>query len=1234
MPVMGGDPAGGVAVALLGSVEVGPAGGVMAPVAQPRLRVLVGLLGVTEGRVVTGEALVDGLWGEEWSPGRERNLHALVYQLRRRLAALEPGKGGARLARAGAGYRLTLGPGELDVAVFRDLARRGREAARAGDAAGARELLGQALGLWRGEALADAAPLCGRLAGEAARLEEARLAVTEERIGCDLALGRHGEVAGELAGLVAEFPLRERLAALLITALYRCGRRGEALAAFEAARRVLAGELGLDPGPELAGLQAKVLADDPALAAPAAVPGGAVPATAEGAAAMGLPQGTVTFLFTDLEGSTRRWEAHPAEMQDALERHDAIVRGAVESHAGVVLSTMGDGMAAVFASARDAVRAVLAAQRGLAAEDWAEVTGPLAARMGLLTGEGVLGGEQYLNRPLNRCARLMAAGHGGQALVSGPTELLVRDDLPDGCALVDLGEHRLRDLARPVRIFQLAGPGLGAEFPPLRTLEAFAGNLPVQLSSFVGRAGELAGLAAAVRASPLVTVTGAGGVGKTRLALQAAADQVPSFGDGAWLCELAAAGDAETMAQAVAAALRVRPRPGLSVAGSVMEFLRTRGALLLVLDNCEHLAAAAAALAADILRGCPGVRILATSQQPLGVGGEQVFGLRPLPPPPPGVDLAAARGSDAVALFVQRATAVRGDFALTPSNVAAVGEICRRLDGIPLAIELAAARAAALEPAEIAALLDERFRLLTRGRADAAGRQQTLLATVEWSYALLGEADRRVFDCLGVFPGSFDAAAAVAAADAGGLARWDVLDSLTALVGQSLVVREEGPDQASRYRLLETMRAYARQQLATADQRTLQRAHAGHYAAFAERAGPELAGPAQLDWQHRIRAELDNLQAAVTWALASGGQACPLAFRIVAAMAFFAATSPPIMISGWAEACVTQLGACPPELRAPVLATAAWSALVAGDVPLAQRRAEEALREPASDDPFGLGLARCMLASICTFTGQPERGVGIAREGRQEAADRGSEVFVGFLLVMEAMAWTRAGDYAAAQRPAMEAVEIARRIRNPALSAEAFCAAAGAVWRSDPQTALTLIEDGVALARAGASDQMLGLALMLTGAIRARNGDLPGGLAALQEAVAQQHADGSRLGLGMTLRVAAIMLARLGEAGPAAVLAGAFSAHFPASISAMNEDDRIAIDEAQSLARHMLGEAAYSAALGRGAAMDEDQVVGYTQSEFRRVAARLAEPGAQASQSPPRPASDPQATTAVPPCQA
>jgi predicted ATPase/class 3 adenylate cyclase len=942
----------------------------------------------------------------------------------------------------------------------------------------------------------------------------------------------------------------------------------------------------------------------------AAWPGAGQPAGAE------LPQGTVTFLFTDLEGSTRRWEAHPAEMRDALARHDAIVHGAVESHGGMVFSTMGDGMAAVFASARDSVRAVLAAQQGLGGEEWGEVTGPLAARMGLLTDEGVLGGEHYMNQPLNRCARLMAAGHGGQVLVSGATEVLVRGDLPKGCALVDLGEHRMRDLARPVRVFQLAGPGLRAEFPPLRTLEAFAGNLPVQLSSFVGRAGELAGLAAAMGRSPLVTVTGPGGVGKTRLALQAAADQLPSFSDGAWLCELAAAGDGEMMAQAVLAALRARSRPGLSTAGSVVEFLRTRTALLLVLDNCEHLLNPAAALAADILRSCRGVRILATSREALGVGGEQVFGLRPLSLPP-GADVADAAGSDAVSLFVQRAAAVRGGFALGPSNVAAVSEICGRLDGIALAIELAAARVAALRPAEIAALLDERFRLLTRGRADAAVRQQTLQATVEWSYALLSDNERRVFDGLGVFPASFEAAAAADIAGPGGLQRWDVLDSLTSLVGKSMVAEEEGPGQTSRYRLLETMRAYARQQLAAGELERLRHRHAEYYAAFAERAGPEVVGPAQLDWQPRIRAERDNLQAAVTWALSSGAQARPLAFRIVAALVAFATHTSPGTAGGWADACLAQIGQCPPELRGMVLAAAGWSAFWAGDLPLAQRRAEDALQDPAVGDVIGLGLLRLLLAGICTLTGQAERGASIARQGRQEAAEQGIEVLVGDLLAVEARAWIAAGDYAAARRPAMEAVEIARRVQNPALSAFAFCTAADAIWRDDLQTALMLIEDSLAPARAGAIDLILDLVLMLAGFIRARTGDLPGALAVTQEAMAQAYADGNRLLLGATLQVAAVVLARLGEAEPAAVLSGAFSAHFPLDLSAVYQDEKMEISGAQSLARHTLGEAAYSAALGRGAAMDDDEVVGYALGEFGRLAVLRSEPGVQAPQSPP-----------------
>ena len=336
----------------------------------------------------------------------------------------------------------------------------------------------------------------------------------------------------------------------------------------------------------------------------------------------------------------------------------------------------------------------------------------------------------------------------------------------------------------------------------------------------------------------------------------------------------------------------------------------------------------------------------------------------------------------------------------------------------------------------------------------------------------------------------------------------------------------------------------------------------------------------------------------------------------MAALAALAVTSPST-VGGWAEACAAQIGACPPELRGMVIAATAWSAFWAGDLPLARRRAEDALQDPASSDPISLGLLRSVLAQTCALTGQPERGASIARQARQEAAEQGIEILVGSLLATEAMAWTGAGDYAAARPPAMEAVEVARRVQNPALSAIAFCTAAIAIWPGDPQTALMLIEDSLVLTRAGACDPFLGSALTWAGFIRAQTGDLPGALAALQEAMAQQHADGNRLMLGMTLQIAAVVLARLGEAEPAAVLSGAFSAHFPPDISPVHEDQKMDIGEAQSLARHALGEAAYSAALARGAAMDDDELLGYAPGEFRRLAALRAEPGAQTPEPPP-----------------
>ncbi len=402
-----------------------------------------------------------------------------------------------------------------------------------------------------------------------------------------------------------------------------------------------------------------------------------------------LPSGTVTFLFTDLEGSTRLWEEHPDAMHDALARHDELVREAIESHAGHVVKTTGDGFHAAFATARDALDAALYAQLALTAEPWAS-TGPLRARMGVHTGEAQHRAGDYYGTSLNRAARIASVANGGQTLLSRASAEIVQDALPDGCLLSDLGEHRLRDLSRVERVFQITAPGLSTQFPPLRTVDAFPGNLPLQTTSFVGREDEIAALAEALKGWRLVTVTGVGGVGKTRLALQAAADVIPDFPDGAWLCELASARDPDAMLEVIAATLGVAPRNDLGLDAAIVESLRSRS-LLLVMDNCEHLLDAAGRLVEAILRSCADVRVLATSREGLAVADEHVVPLRSLPVP--GIDASSdvVATCEAVRLFVQRADSVRSGFTIDDANAHAVAEICRRLDGVPLAIELAAA---------------------------------------------------------------------------------------------------------------------------------------------------------------------------------------------------------------------------------------------------------------------------------------------------------------------------------------------------------------------------------------------------------------------------------------------------------------------------------------------------------------------------------------------------------------
>ena len=635
-----------------------------------------------------------------------------------------------------------------------------------------------------------------------------------------------------------------------------------------------------------------------------------------------MPTGTVTFLFTDLEGSTRLWEEHPEAMKAALAQHDSILRDAVGAHSGHVVKTTGDGIHAVYSNAADGIVTAVDIQRQIAQVDW-PLPEPLRVRMGLHTGAAEYRDHDYYGPAVNRAARLMSAAHGGQILTSLATEEVVSEGLPAGIDLVDLGEHRLRDLARPQRIFQVVAPDVPTEFPPIQSVDTFPGNLPSQLTSFVGRDRDLVDLVKIADEARLITLTGAGGMGKTRLAIQLAAELVPRFPDGAWLCELASASDVDAMTQVVAAALGVSARQGLSLEDSVVDFLRPKQ-LLLILDNCEHLASECADLVNAILRACPLVQIIATSRQPLDAPGEQQWNVSSLAVPTSTPSVDALLESDAGQLFMDRARAARRTFAIDDANAGAVAEICRRLDGMPLALELAAARVSSLGPAEIAALLDERFRLLSGGGRDQ--RHQTLRAAIDWSYSLLDQREQRVFDRLGVFPGSFDAAAARAVAGDDATDPLHVLDALTQLVDRSMVIAEPLADGTMRYELLESLRQYALERLGDDADRS-RRCHAEHYVDLTTAANTGLLSSEELLWRQRIGVELENLRAAVWWGLDStDDDNAQLSARIVAQIGWLAASGP-WRIGEWAERAIAR-GVFPdPGSRCTLYGAAAHAAL-------------------------------------------------------------------------------------------------------------------------------------------------------------------------------------------------------------------------------------------------------------------------------------------------------------------
>jgi predicted ATPase len=727
-------------------------------------------------------------------------------------------------------------------------------------------------------------------------------------------------------------------------------------------------------------------------------------------------------------------------MRVALARHDEILRDVIRSHEGYLVKMTGDGAHAAFATAEGALAAAIDAQRALDAESWVD-SGPLRVRMGLHTGAAESRDGDYYGSSVNRAARVMSAAHGGQIILSHATEEVARDSLPADVELVDLGEHRLRDLARAERLFQVAVSGLRMEFPPLRSLDTFPGNLPLQLTSFVGRDAELSTLSGALQKWRLVTLTGVGGVGKTRLALQSAAELLPRYGDGAWFCELAAAGDAEAMVQVIASTLGVSPRQGLTLQGSTVDFLRTKE-MLILLDNCEHLLAPSALFVEDVLRTCTNVRVLATSREGLAVDGEQMLALRSLGTPDVHDQLDDIESSDAVQLFAERAVAAQAGFALDPTSMPVVAEICRRLDGIPLAIELAAARTVALSPQDIVQRLDERFRLLTGGRRTAVERHQTLRATVDWSYSMLDSREQVIFDRLGVFAGTFDAPAAEVIVSDRDFEAWDVIDALMQLASKSMVVVERDSS-VTRYQLLETLRAYARDRLDTTDDADVwRRRHANYFASLAEEAGHGLLAADEhgvsisheLTWRRRVRQDLDNLRSAAAWSLDSHTTTDnEFGVRIIGALAQLALEDRPSGIGEWAERAITVAQSCAPHYRTAVLGAAAESLRNRGELTAAHALARDAVRNGVPAACQAGHIPFIVLSVVEATIGSTEQAFRYANQGVAALEEVGDNPFGHCVLQGIAAMWAVEAHPSAAEEYATAALKFARHARNPTL---------------------------------------------------------------------------------------------------------------------------------------------------------------------------------------------------------
>ncbi|MGO9696702.1 MAG: ATP-binding protein [Mycobacterium sp.] len=878
------------------------------------------------------------------------------------------------------------------------------------------------------------------------------------------------------------------------------------------------------------------------------------------------PSGVVTFLFTDVEGSTRRWENDADAMRAALAAHDEVLRAAIEAHGGWLFKHTGDGVCAAFASPRSAVDAAVAAQRVL----------ELPVRMGIATGEAELRGADYFGAVLNRVARVMAAGHGGQILLAESTAGLL-----SGVDLLDLGPRRLRDVPTPVGVFQVQADGLHTDFPPLRALDVTPGNLRSATTSFIGRESEVAELQAAVKAHRLVTLTGVGGVGKTRLATEVAARLADEFPDGVWFFDLAAVTDPAVVPDAVAAVLGIIQQPGKSVAESVAAALEGR-VRLLVFDNCEHVRDAAADLVEAILAHSATVKIVATSREGLGVADEQLWLV-------PSLDVGAGIDSAAVTLFVERAHSVASRFSVaTPDEAAAVVEICGRLDGIPLAIELAASRMASMTAIEVRDRLDRRLRLLVGSRRGLE-RHHTLRHAVAWSYDLLDEPEKALLERCSVFAGGFDLESACAVM--GSDDDFAVLDLLDALVRKSLLVADRSAGR-TRFAMLETIRQFAEQQLVAGGAASEIRAAHSRY--FAGREADILAlwdSPRQREAYDWFTIELANLRTAFRWAADHGDLdvAAAIATSVGLLGVWGVQTIEPI---GWAEELIEPARAVDhPRLASLYVMASLCYATGRIEVAVGYSEAGQIVLGRSRDAlPYGI---EAMLGAVSLVIGQPERLAELCRA--QLARRRDTHVHIRAFLVA---ALSFAGSGGEAMDSADGLIEAAEATGNPSLLASALWAYGAAFRDADPVGALNALGRGLVIAQDSGNRSRASALANTLALLEAEHGDTVSAFDHLTLAIRNYHNSGNTTTIRVPLAVLAALFDRLGRYEPAATIAG--FALSPIAAAAVPE-----ITTAITHLRDVLGDPAYESLARKGETMTTAAIATYAYDQIDQARAEL-----------------------------